>query len=125
MKKVSEFKWKRQSATTGKWSWLDQNNLRGYDCKIVHLKGYKINDEYCGFLSNVSKGRTSLDNSNQWQVFFIASGGSVAFKRKFDFYDVENAKKFFEILFCEVMLTDKYQDIRQRILDLGKLEKIS
>lgn len=118
--KKLKFKWKRAEASKGKFSFLDNNNLRGYECS---LNGIEI-----GFLSNVSKGDNSKDNSKQWQIWFIAKGerGNIVLKKKFEFDQVAEAKKYFEVAFVKIMSSNKESEklfkMKEDILDLGRIK---
>jgi len=114
-----KFSWKRESKATGKWRSFQQDELRGY---ILKTNNDKFGKEEIGYLINVSKGNHVKDQSQQWQVMFVAKGNNIILKNKFDYNNVENAKRFAEQAFVQIMNSEN-NDIKNRILDLNRLNR--
>ncbi len=117
--KKLKFKWKRSEASKGKWSWLDDNKLRGYICS---LNGAEI-----GGLYNVSRGTRSEDTSKQWYVNYTSKGSNnIILKKKFDFDDLAAAKKYFESAFVQILNSTEENEslfkMKTAILNLGRIK---
>lgn len=121
---MTKFKWKREPASTGRYAWLDNNNLRGYECELISFPGFILKDNHIGALMNVSRSNQS-DDTRDWKILVYGkssiTGGNLIFKKRFSFTDVIAAKSFFEQLFIEIMTTEKYPEFKKNILDLGRI----
>lgn len=114
-----KFSWKREPKSTGRWASFDKNELRAYDLKINNPKFGK--DE-CGFIANVSKNNFAKDDSEQWQIWYLAGGRNVALKKRFDFDKLEDAKAYAIAAFVQIMNSEE-SEIKDRILELGRINK--
>ena len=86
--KKFKFKWQRTPAATGRFASFQSNKERSYICSV--------DGERIGELHNVSFGTFSKDDSRQWHVMLYSSGSNINLKKKFEFEQVDEAKKFFE-----------------------------
>lgn len=126
-KKVEpKFKWKRVAATIGRYRSFDNNDLRGYSCRVISLPGYEVLDDSIGGIFNVSSSNFSQDLSKEWQINITAKGprGNIVLKKRFPFEQHEQAMKYFTDSFTTILTTDQYPEFKAAILALGRLKPI-
>lgn len=123
-----KYKWKRVAASTGRYSSFDNNNLRGYVCRVINLPGYEIDQNVeIGGIFNVSQSNFTKDDSKEWYINITAKGprGNIILKKRFPFEQHEQAMKYFTDCFTTIMTTDQYPEFKKSILDLERLKPIS
>lgn len=106
-----DFKWKRapQSTATGRASWSVNDNLRDW---LLYYKGTKV-----GLIYNPAQiVNNYMDSSNGWKTKFFAKPEfrDVVLNKQFD--DENVAMVFAEKAYLEILLTNKYPDMKAKLI---------